>query len=118
MLIKRLLFLGITHVQVQAQAAANMPSLTPAKVIPSSMKKSANQLEFFETKGGQVFFRRKVLADSVTKPKTRNSSGKKTGLGSNKGRGENQLMPVRLPFSSRKAGLGEFQPQQSQSLSF
>ena len=90
-----------------------MPSLTPAKVIPNSLKKSANQLEFFETKGGQVFFRRKVLADSASKPRTqqhqRQSSGKKTGLGSSKDKGENQLMPVRLPFSSRKAkaGLGE-----------
>ena len=103
----RLSFPGISH--VQAQTAAMMPSLTPAKRVPNSMKKSASQLEFFETKGGQVFFRRKVLADSVTKTKPRNqhSSGKKIGLGSNKGRGENQLMPVRLPFSSRKAGLGE-----------
>ena len=89
-----------------------MPSLTPAKVIPSSVKKKANQLEFFETAGGQVFFRRKVLADSAIKPRTQHSqqsSGKKTGLGSNKGRGgENQCMPVRLPFSSKKTGLGEF----------
>ena len=101
----RLSFPGISH--VQAQTAAMMPSLTPAKRVPNSMKKSASQLEFFETKGGQVFFRRKVLADSVNKPRTQQSSGKKIGLGSNKGRGENQLMPVRLPFSSRKAGLGE-----------
>ena len=108
----RFVFLGITHAQVQKQAAANMPTLTPAKIVPNSLKKSANQLEFLETKGGQVFFRRKVLADSVTKPRPqqqqqRQSSGKKTGLGSNKDRGENQLMPVRLPFSSRKAVLGE-----------
>ena len=105
----RLLFPGITHVQVQVQAAATVPSLTPAKFVPNSLKKSANQLEFFETKAGQVFFRRKVLADSVSKSRTLQSSGKKSGLGSHKGRGEDRLMPVRLPFSSRKAGLGEFQ---------
>ena len=86
-----------------------MPSLTPAKVFPSSAKKKANQLEFFETAGGQVFFRRKVLADSAIKPRTRQSSGKKIGLGSKQGRGgENQLLPVRLPFSSKKTGMGEF----------
>lgn len=84
-----------------------MPTLTPAKIVPNSVKKPANQLEFFETAGGQVFFRRKVLADSAIKPRTQQSSGKKTGLGSNKDRGENQLLPVRLPFSSKKTGLGE-----------
>ena len=105
----RLSFLGISHAQVQAQAAATIPGLTPAKFVPNSLKKSANQLEFFETKGGQVFFRRKVLADSVTKPRTQQSSGKKIGLGSKQGRGgENQLLPVRLPFSSKKTGMGEF----------
>ena len=80
-----------------------MTGLTPAKALPNSVKKVSNQLEFFETKGGQVFFRRKVLADSAVKPSIQ-TSGKKSKFGNNLGRGENPWLPRRMPISIKKKG--------------
>ena len=80
-----------------------MTGLTPAKALPNSVKKVSNQLEFFETKGGQVFFRRKVLADSAIKPSIQ-TSGKKSKFGNNLGRGENPWLPRRMPISIKKKG--------------
>ena len=80
-----------------------MTGLTPAKALPNSVKKVSNQLEFFETTGGQVFFRRKVLADSAVKPSAQ-TSGKKSKFGNNLGRGENPWLPRRMPISIKKMG--------------
>lgn len=45
---------------VERSALGRLSSLTPAKHIPGSFKKDADKLEFFESAGGKVFFRRKV----------------------------------------------------------
>ena len=96
---------GVTHAQVQAAAPA--VGLTPARRLPASLKKASDKLEFFESKGGGIFFRRKVLADSAQKPGTQTATSvKKRGLGSGLGRGENDWLPRRMPLASRRAGFG------------
>ena len=90
---------GVTHAQVQA--GAQVTGLTPARKLPASLRKASDKLEFFEAAGGQVFFRRKVLADSGPKPGVV-SSVKKRGLGSRLGMGENDWVPRRMPLAGRK----------------
>jgi len=55
-------------IHAQVQAVAPLTGITPARNLPASLRKASDKLEFFEAKGGQVFYRRKVLADSGQKP--------------------------------------------------
>ena len=88
-------------IHAQVQAVAPLTGLTPARNLPASLRKASDKLEFFEAKGGQVFYRRKVLADSGQKPVVV-TSVKKRGLGSRMGNGENDWLPRRMPLASRK----------------
>ena len=66
-----------------------MPTLTPAKNIPASLKKQKDKFEFFEAKNGGVFCRPRVKDTSVEGGSTR----KNRGFGREKLKG---VLPVRL----------------------
>lgn len=77
-------------------------SVTPAKEV----EKNSDQLEFFEGKAGQIFFRKKVVAKKEHTP-VRNhlATQRKNGFGrSFKDLGAEFQLPRRMNFSSKKSG--------------
>jgi len=92
---------GVSYSQLMSQ---NIPSkiITPAK----DVEKNSDQLEFFESKAGQIFFRKKVVAKKEHTP-VRNplATQKKNGFGrSFKELGPEFQLPRRMNFSGKKSG--------------
>ena len=92
---------GVSRAQIQLPKTPNKISFTPAKVVPESFRNREDRFEFFENKGGQVFFRRKIVPGSEKKILT--SSAKKTGGHERKlGNVTTHMVPQRMPMSARK----------------
>ena len=66
-----------------------LPSLTPAKNIPASLKKQKDKYEFFEAKNGSVFCRPRVKDSLLNGESTKRSRG----FGRDKLKG---VLPIRL----------------------
>jgi len=80
---------------VERSNLARLSPLTPAKHIPGSFKKDADKLEFFESAGGKVFFRRKV----VNTPRNDRSNVKRF----KNNPAANKFAPMRMgPISAQK----------------
>jgi len=93
---------GVSRAQMQPPKTPNKISFTPAKVVPESFRNREDRFEFFENKGGQVFFRRKIIPGSEKKMVL--SSAKKLG-GCHERRLGNvttHMVPQRMPMSARK----------------
>ena len=87
---------------MQLPKTPNKISFTPAKVVPDSFRKREDRFEFFENKGGQVFFRRKIIPGSEKKKLL--SSTKKPGGGHERRLGNiaSHMLPQRMPMSAKK----------------
>lgn len=91
---------GVSRAQIQLPKTPNKISFTPAKVVPESFRNREDRFEFFENKGGQVFFRRKIVPGSEKKIL---SSAKKTGGHERRlGNVTTHMVPQRMPMSARK----------------
>ena len=93
---------GVNRAQMHPPKTPNKISFTPAKVVPESFRNREDRFEFFENKGGQVFFRRKIIPGSEKKLLL--SSAKKAGGGHERRLGNvtTHMVPQRMPMSARK----------------
>eukprot|EP00092_Neocalanus_flemingeri_P001176 GFUD01001253.1.p1 GENE.GFUD01001253.1~~GFUD01001253.1.p1 ORF type:complete len:711 (-),score=193.25 GFUD01001253.1:100-2232(-) len=95
---------GVSYAQTLAVSQESRPSMTPARNIPDSFKKT-DQLEFFESKAGQIFFRKKVVGKKDHTPNRNPVSGKKGGFGRSFRDLEGDYgLPKRMNYSNTKAG--------------
>jgi len=94
---------GVSYSQTLVVGQQSRPSVTPAKVIPNNFKKT-DHLEFFESKGGQIFFRKKVMDNRKGHTPNKNLiSGIKGGFGKSFREIEGDYgLPKRMNFSSNK----------------
>lgn len=92
---------GVSYSQLVVEAQ-NRPSMTPAQ--NGNFSKS-DQLEFFESKAGQIFFRNKVVAKKDHTPIRNPISRKKGGFGrSFRNLEVEHQLPKRMNMSNTKAG--------------
>jgi len=95
---------GVSYAQTIGVSKENRPSMTPAKNIPDNFKKT-DKLEFFESKAGQIFFRRKIVGNKDHTPGINPFSSKKNGFGRSFRDLEGDYgVPKRMNFSTTKAG--------------
>jgi len=94
-----------------ATANEATPKFTPAKCVPDSYKQYENQFEFFESKGGHVFFRRKYTAGSAQKPLI-TSSIKATNSGRSLGKSATKMQPQKIKMI-KKSTVGIASPSPS-----
>ena len=93
---------GVSYAQTLGVSQESRPSLTPAKNVPGNFKKT-DQLEFFESKVGQIFFRRKVVGKNDFTPGRNILSVKKGGFGRSFRDLEGEYgLPKRMNFSTNK----------------
>jgi len=87
------------------------PKFTPAKNVPESYKQYENQFEFFESKGGHVFFRRKYTAGSSQKPQIASAS-KHINSGRSLGKSDSKMKPQKIKMI-QKSTIGIASPSPS-----
>ena len=93
--------LGVSRAQIHPPKTPSKVSFTPAKAVPESFRNREDRFEFFENKGGQVFFRRKIVPGS--EKKILPSSARKPGGHERKlGNVTTHMLPQRMPMSARK----------------
>ena len=95
---------GISYSQVAAPVTASTFTFTPAKA-NHQYTQYEDKVEFFESMGGNIFFRKKVVPGSTSKIL---GSSKKTGFGRSLGNTTTNMKPQRIatvkkniPFSSK-----------------
>merc|ERR1719342_808735 len=94
-----------------ATANEATPKFTPAKCVPDSYKQYENQFEFFESKSGHVFFRRKYTAGSAQKPQIASAS-KHINSGRNLGKSDSKMKPQKIKMI-QKSTIGIASPSPS-----